>query len=89
MASYVFVFFNCDAEKSESSMNIFYNNVAYKDTLTSRRRLLNKIKAEKDAGRVQIAEENLAKIEELILNGNPPDASEFIKYGVVRAFECY
>ena len=33
----VFIFFNCDAEKSEASMNIFYNRAVYKDTKTSRK----------------------------------------------------
>ena len=88
MANTVFVFFNCDAEKNPSSMNIFYNNVTFKDTLISRRRLFQKIKAEKKAGRIQIAEENLSKIEEIITKGNPVDASNFITYGAVKAFQC-
>ena len=35
-----FIFFNCDANKSEQSMNIFYNNIVYKDTQASRKLLL-------------------------------------------------
>ena len=27
-----FIFFNCDENKSEQSMNIFYNHIVYKDT---------------------------------------------------------
>lgn len=88
MASYVFVFFNCDAEKSESSMNIFYNDEVYKNTLISRRRLLAKINSERLAGRVKIAEENLAKVERLILEGNPLDASKFIQFGAIKALKC-
>ena len=30
-----FIFFNCDADKSEASMNIFYNHAVYKDTKSS------------------------------------------------------
>lgn len=88
MADKVFVFFNCDAEKTESTMNIFYNNVTYKDTLISRRRLFQKILAEKAAERVQIAEENLAKVEEMITKGNPVDASNFITFGAIKEFKC-
>lgn len=88
MASSVFVFFNCDADKNESTMNIFYNNVAFKDTSISRRRLFNKIKDEHNAGRIQIAAENLSKVEEIIMTGNPEDAGKFITYGTIKAFKC-
>lgn len=88
MAGKVFVFFNCDENKNESSMNIFYNNVTYKDTKISRKRLLNKIKAESDAGRVKIAEENISKVEEIILNGNPEDAGQFVQFGAIKSFDC-
>jgi len=88
MADKVFVFFNCDADKTEESMNIFYNDVIYKDTLISRRRLFQKIKSEKDAGRVQIAEENFETVEEMIIMGNPADASKFIKFGAIKEFKC-
>ena len=88
MASNVFVFFNCDAEKSESTMNIFYNNVTYKDTTISRRRLFRKVQAESQAGRIQIAPENFPTIEEIIMKGNPEDAGKFITYGAIKAFKC-
>ena len=89
MASRVFVFFNCDAEKSQSSMNIFYNDATYKDTPISRRRLFRKIEAERKSGRIQIAEENLAKIEQAVMKGNPSDASQFITYGAVKELKCF
>jgi len=88
MAGNVFVFFNCDENKTESSMNIFYNNVTFKDTKISRKRLLNKIKTEMQAARIEIAEENLPKIEEAIMTGNPEDAGQFIKFGAVKSFKC-
>lgn len=88
MAGKVFVFFNCDADKNPSTMNIFYNDVTFKDTPISRRRLFNKINAEKKSGRIQIAEENLPKIEETIMKGDPVDAGKFITYGAIKAFKC-
>ena len=54
-----FIFFNCDANKSEASMNIFYNNAVYKDTKTSRKNLWKRVKEEYGAERIQIAAENL------------------------------
>lgn len=88
MAGKVFVFFNCDENKTESSMNIFYNNVTFKDTVISRNRLLNKINTEYKAGRVQIAEEDFPKIEAAIKRGNPVDAGNFMKYGAIKSFDC-
>ena len=88
MSGRVFVFFNCDENKTESSMNIFYNNVTFKDTTISRKRLFNKVKAEYDAGKIQIAEENFSKVEEMIMKGNPVDAGQFIKYGTIKSLAC-
>ena len=42
-AKKAFVFFNCDENKSEQSMNIFYNRVVYRDLTTARRLLWKKI----------------------------------------------
>ena len=88
MANKVFVFFNCNENKTESSMNIFYNNVTFKDTIISRRRLLNKVQSECRAGNIQIAAENLPEVEEIILHGDPEDAGKFITYGTIKAFKC-
>ncbi len=88
MASKIFVFFNCNAEKDPSTMNIFYNNVTFKDTPISRRRLFQKINSERIAGRVQITDENLSKIEEIIMKGNPVDATNLITYGAVKELKC-
>lgn len=88
MASRIFVFFNCDEAKNESTMNINYNNVAYKDTTISRKRLFQKIESERNAGRVQIAEENLSKVEKIIMSGDPVDASELITYGAIKKLNC-
>jgi len=85
----VFVFFNCDANKSEASMNIFYNSAVYKDTKTSRKNLLKKVKEELGAERIQISPENLPAVELAITEGDPVAAGEFIQFGAIRALECY
>ena len=87
MANSAFVFFNCDGAKSEASMNIFYNSTIYGNSSSARRRLWNKIQEELKAGRVKIAEQNVKKVEKLILDGNYLAASDFIQYGAIREFE--
>ncbi|MBO4401783.1 MAG: hypothetical protein J5809_08055 [Selenomonadaceae bacterium] len=87
MAYKTFVFFNCDADKSEASMNIFYNNALYGNSLVSRGNLLNKVMAELDAGRIKIADADIKKVQSLIIKGDPVAASEFMQYGAIREFE--
>ncbi len=84
-----FIFFNCDAAKNESSMNIFYNRAVYKDTKTSRKNLWKKIKEEYGAERIQIQADDLPKIELAITEGDPVAASDLIQFGAIRAIECY
>ena len=84
-----YIFFNCDADKSEASMNIFYNHAVYKDTKTSRKNLWKKVKEEFGAERIQIAEENLKAVELAITEGDPVSASDFIQFGAIRAVDCY
>ena len=88
-SSKVFVFFNCDENKSESSMNIFYNRAIYKDGKTSRKNLWKKVKEESELNRVKIAEENFKSVENLILEGDPTEASKFIQFGAIKVFDCY
>lgn len=38
----VYVFFNCDETKSRASMNIFYNNEVFKDTIASKKKAVGK-----------------------------------------------
>ena len=85
----VFIFFNCDADKNEASMNIFYNHAVYKDTKTSRKNLWKKVKEEYGAERIQIATENLKTVELTIIEGDPVSASDFIQFGAMRAVDCY
>lgn len=84
-----FIFFNCDAAKSESSMNIFYNRAVYKDSKTSRKNLWKKVKEEYGAERIQIASDNLPAVELAITEGDPVAASDFIQFGAIRAVDCY
>lgn len=85
----VFVFFNCDADKSEASMNIFYNSAVYKDTKTSRKKLWKKVQEEYGAERIEIAYDNLPKVELAITEGDPVSAGDFIKFGAIRALDCH
>ena len=84
-----FVFFNCDEGKSEASMNIFYNRAIYKDGKTSRKALFKKVKEELDLKRVQIDEGNLEKVENLILEGDPVEAGNLIRFGAIKSFDCF
>ena len=88
-AANVFVFFNCDGNKSESSMNIFYNNAVYKDTKTSRKALWKKIQEEQNENRVQIPLDKVEEVEKIILEGDPVEASNFIQFGAIKAIECF
>ncbi|MBQ6976007.1 MAG: hypothetical protein IJS81_00270 [Selenomonadaceae bacterium] len=85
----VFVFFNCDENKNESSMNIFYNHAVYKDTKTSRKALFKKVKEENLADRIKIAQENFKDVEASILEGDPAEASNFIMFGAIKSFDCF
>ena len=85
----VFIFFNCDGNKSEASMNIFYNHAVYKDTKTSRKNLWKKVKEEYGAERIQIAAENLNAVELAIIEGDPVEASNFMQFGAIRSVDCY
>ena len=47
-----FIFFNCDEEKSQKSMNVFYNKEIFRDLKVSRKALFAKIEEELAAGRI-------------------------------------
>ena len=84
-----FIFFNCDADKSQASMNIFYNREVFKDTKTSRKNLWKRVKEEYGAERIQIATDDLNTVEMEITEGDPVAASKYIQFGAIRAFDCY
>lgn len=88
-SSKVFVFFNCDENKSESSMNIFYNHAVYKDTKISRKSLWKRIKEENLAERVKISEDDFKVVEAIILEGDPTEAGDLIKFGAIKSLDCF
>ena len=84
-----FVFFNCDDNKSEQSMNIFYNRIVYRDLTTARRLLWKKIRDELDGERIFIDEKDMSSVRKMILEDDPTEASEFIRFGAIKAIDCY
>ena len=85
-----FIFFNCDANKSEQSMNIFYNHIVYKDTLASRKLLWSKIQNERKENRIQISDDNLAEVKRIITeDDDPTKASDFIQFGAIKEIDCF
>ena len=81
-----YIFFNCDAEKSHGSMNIFYNHEIYRDTQASRKALWQKVK---DASRIEIAEDDLTSVRTAILESDPAEASRYIRFGAIETFVCH
>ncbi|MCR5756730.1 MAG: hypothetical protein K6F95_02330 [Selenomonas sp.] len=81
-----YVFFNCDEEKTEKSMNIFYNQTIYKATKKARQELLAKVEAEVAAGRVNITEGKDESVSKAILDGDPTKASNYLQYGTIKSF---
>ena len=84
-----YIFFNCDAEKSHDSMNIFYNHEIYRDTQASRKALWQKVKEEQDASRIEIAEDDLTNVRTAILESDPAEASRYIRFGAIETFVCH
>ena len=84
-----YIFFNCDAEKSHDSMNIFYNHEIYRDTQASRKALWQKVKEEQDASRIEIAEDDLTSVRTAILENDPAEASRYIRFGAIETFVCH
>ena len=82
-----FIFFNCDEEKSEQSMNVFYNHVIYHDTAVARTALWKQIEDEIAAGKVNIAGEHVEAAKASVLTGDPTEASQYLVYGAVQAFD--
>ena len=75
-----YMFFNCDEQKSATSMNVKYNNVVYR-CRNGRRALWKKIKEEIAAGRIFVDEQLRSTVRVHILEGNPEDINDFILYG--------
>ena len=84
-----YIFFNCDAEKSQDSMNIFYNHEIYRDTQASRKALWQKVKEEQAASRIEITEDDLASVRTAILESDPAEASRYMRFGTIETFVCH
>ena len=84
-----FIFFNCDADKSEQSMNIFYNHIVYKDTQASRKLLWSKLQNERKENRIQISDDNLAEVKRLVMEDDPVQASIYIMFGAIKVVDCF
>lgn len=80
--AYAYVFFNCDDGKNQTSMNIRYNNEIFADKAASRKALLAKILEEVQAGRVNLADKE--RVSEIILKGEPAEASVYMQYGTIE-----
>lgn len=81
-----FIFFNCDEAKSQTSMNVFYNQTIYHDTKKARKLLLEKVTAELSAGRIHIESGDLEAVHDAILTGDPTAATDCIKFGAIARF---
>ena len=79
---YAYVFFNCDDGKNQTSMNIRYNNEIFADKAASRKALLAKVLEEVQAGRVNLADKE--RVSEIILKGEPAEASVYMQYGTIE-----
>ena len=79
---YAYVFFNCDDGKNQASMNIRYNNEIFADRATSRKALLEKVLQEVKDGRVNLADKE--RVTEIILKGEPAEASVYMQYGTIE-----
>lgn len=86
MSKSCYMFFNCDEQKSDSSMNVRYNNVVYR-CRDGRRALWKKIKEELAAGRIFIDDYHLSTVRIHILEGNPEDINDCILYGNIVRLE--
>ena len=80
--TYAYVFFNCDDGKNQASMNIRYNNEIFADKAASRKALLEKVLSEAKAGRVNLADKE--RVQEIILKGEPAEASVYMQYGTIE-----
>lgn len=87
-AKKAFQFYNCDELKTIATMNPYYNTTIYRDLKTSRQILWKDIKTAVLVNKsVEIDSANMKLVKEMILNGNPADANDLMKYGIIIAYE--
>jgi len=88
-AKKAYIFFNCDEEKSEKSMNVFYNHAVYKDTVASRKALWKKVESEIEAGKVSLAADQADAAKECVLKGDPTNAAQYLTYASIVEVDCF
>ena len=76
------IFLNCNDNKDAHSMNARYNNEVFADTAAGRKALLQKVKDEVAAGRVNVSDKSA--VEQDILKGEPTDASSKMQFGDIE-----
>lgn len=82
----VYLFLHSDEWKSYSSMNPAENDTVFRDTLKGRAFLWHTIKSEINNNSIECDNNNSDKIRAHILYGNPLDANDFIKYGIILRY---
>lgn len=78
-----FEFYNCDADRTHSSMNPIYEKNVYRDTRDSRRKLWKRIKTECEMKNIAIKDSDMSQVRFNIMNGSPVDANKYMTYGVI------
>ena len=85
-----YIFFNCDEEKNQDTMNLFYENnrVVYRDIKASRKALWEKVQAEIAAERIYVDKQNEDAVKNAILEGDPTEAGQYIQFGTIISINC-
>ena len=80
------MFFNCDAWNSTQSMNPSYNDTVYRNR-DGRRALWRKVLKEREDGNIEISDVNMPIVHDIILEGEPEEASNYLTYGCILKME--
>lgn len=87
-AKRAYQFFNCDEAKTIASMNPYYNSTIFRDYKASRNQLWKTVKEAIYVNKqVVVDNEKMEEVKEAILNGNPTDVNDILKYGIIVAYE--
>lgn len=76
-------FFNCDENRTHTSMNPLYEQNVYRDTRDSRRKLWKRIKTEYENHNIVIDEKNMNTIRKMIMEDSPSKVNDYMKYGII------
>lgn len=81
-----YMYLHCDEYKSHASMNASHENIIYRKR-AGRRAMWKEIKDDIKKDFISVSPENIPKIREYILNGNPEDANDYITYAFILQLE--